>query len=95
MLGAALGAGVNAAAQLDFDQKNPTAAGPPHVSQTGGDADALAQDCADEKIAFIRLESRRQALQLEPVQVLAAASMQGANLPMWQARLAGPTAGCS
>lgn len=95
MLGAALGAWTAARAQLDFDLNNPTAAGPPHVSQTGSDDEALGQDCADDRIAFGHLQARSSALGLEPAQVLAAAAVAGpAALAAWRARAAGPAAVC-
>ena len=94
MLGTALGAWINAAAQLDFDLKNPASAGPPHVSQTGGDPEALVRDCDDEKTAFDRLESRRRSLGLEPQQVLSAASLAQEILRAWQSRQGGLSSGC-
>jgi hypothetical protein len=93
--GAALAAWLNAAGQLDFDLKNPAAAGPPHVSQTGDDPDALMQDCADEKTAFAHLEARRQALGLTPDQVVAVAGAQKSGaLAAWLSRRSGPVAPC-
>jgi hypothetical protein len=100
LLGAALGAWVAAAGQLDFDLKNPQAAGPPHVSQTGGDEDAILMECADETVAFDHLESRRKAMDATPQQVIAAANAPakdpyGADiLGAWHARMAGPAKGC-
>ena len=85
---------INAAAQLDFDLKNPASAGPPHVSQTGGDPEALVRDCDDEKTAFDRLESRRRSLGLEPQQVLSAASLAQEILRAWQSRQGGLSSGC-
>ena len=94
-LGAALGAWTAAHAQLDFDLNNPTAAGPPHVSQTGSDDEALGQDCADERTAFDHLQTGSSALGLEPAQVLAAAALSDpALLSAWRARAAGPIAAC-
>ncbi|MDB5459956.1 MAG: hypothetical protein JWO72_1697 [Caulobacteraceae bacterium] len=93
LAGAALGAWINAAAQLDFDLKNPAAAGPPHVSQQGDDPDAILQDCADEKAAFAHLEERRQALGVTEEQVIAAAGAQhGGALAAWRTRR--PAAAC-
>jgi hypothetical protein len=93
MVGAALAAWINAAAQLDFDLKNPAAAGPPHVGQTGGDPEALIQDCLDEKTAFDHLDARTRSLGLTPEQVVAAAPRGGA-LPAWRARGSRTVNGC-
>jgi hypothetical protein len=87
MVGAALAAWVNAAAQLDFDLKNPADAGPPHVSQSGGDPDAMVQDCFDEKLAFDHLEARSRSLGLTPDQVVVAAGALQSGAPAaWRAR---------
>jgi hypothetical protein len=94
MLGAALGAWTAAAAQLAFDLNNPAAAGPPHVSQTGHNDDALAQDCADETTAFTRLDSRAQALGLTPAAVTAAAGAPAMQAAAWQTRRMGPAPAC-
>jgi hypothetical protein len=94
MLGAALGAWTAAAAQLAFDVRNPAGAGPPHASQTGHDDDAFAEDCADEKTAFSRLDSRSRALGLGPDQVIAIAGAPAAQAAAWQARKAGPPTAC-
>jgi hypothetical protein len=94
MLGAALGAWTAAAAQLDFDLKNPTAAGPPHVSQTGADDEALRQDCTDEATAFMRLDSRAGVLGLAPVQVVEGAGVEKRVAQAWTARRAGPVRAC-
>jgi hypothetical protein len=95
MLGAALGAWTAAAAQLSFDLKNPTAAGPPHVSQTGGDPDALAMDCDEEKTAFANLQDRSRAAALAPADVLGAAGVTDtAMADAWRAREAGPAKAC-
>ena len=96
MLGAALGAWTSARAQLDFDRDNPAAAGPPHVSQTGADDDALRQDCAEEAIAFQHLEARTAGLGLDPKAVAPLAAASGADqiLFRWQARRAGPDPIC-
>ena len=96
MLGAALGAWSTAHAQLDFDLKNPMAAGPPHMSQTGDNDDALAQDCAEEKTAFAHLDARAAALGLTPADTLAASGATDAAplAAAWQARKAGPAQAC-
>jgi hypothetical protein len=95
MLGAALGAWTAATAQLDFDIKNPTAAGPPHASQTGTDDEALRQDCADEMKAFTRLDSRAGALGLTAAQVVGAAGVADQELAeAWTARRTGPVKAC-
>jgi hypothetical protein len=95
MAGAALGAWINAAAQLDFDLKNPAGVGPPHVSQQGDDPDAILQDCSDEKIAFAHLEERRQALGVTAQQVIAVAgARQGGALSAWRTRRSGAAAAC-
>jgi hypothetical protein len=94
MLGAALGAWTAAASQLDFDIKNPTAAGPPHASQTGTDDEALRQDCADEITAFTRLDSRAGALGLTAAQVVGAAGVEKSLAETWTARRAGPVKAC-
>jgi len=94
MLGTALGAWTAAAAELDFDLKNPTAAGPPHASQTGPDDDALRQDCTDEITAFARLDSRAGALGLTPAQVVGAAGVDQGVAASWTVRRAGPVGNC-
>jgi len=87
MIGAALGAWSAARDQLDYDLKNPSAAGPPHASQGPADLDAIDQDCRDEKVAFERLEIRSRALDLEPAEVLKAAAMaDAALLDAWRSR---------
>ena len=87
MIGAALGAWIAARDQLDYDLKNPSAAGPPHASQGPADLDALAQDCRDEKVAFERLEMRSRALDLEPAAVLEAAAIADPSLlAAWRSR---------
>ena len=73
MLGAALGAWSAAHEQLDFDLNNPSAAGPPHVSQGAPDAEAFDQDCHDELTAFGHLEARSQGLAPDAVTKAAAA----------------------
>jgi hypothetical protein len=88
LLGAALGAWINAADQLDFDRDHPTAAGPPHASQSGGDPDALAQDCADEKLAFAHLKTRVEAMGMSAEQVAATASLDHGVLDAWRKRTA-------
>lgn len=72
MLGAALGAWTAARDQLDFDLKNPAAAGAPHASQGAANLDAIDQDCREEKTAFEHLEARSRALGLEPGEVVEA-----------------------
>ena len=96
MTGAALGAWINAAAQLDFDLKNPAGVGPPHVSQDGDDPDAILQDCADEKTAFTRLEARSRSLGLTPDEVIAAAgaTRSSSALTAWLTRRSGAVASC-
>ena len=86
-LGAALGAWISAAAALDYDLKTP--------SGDGGDAEAIEQDCYDERTAFAHLEARRQALALTPPQVAAAAGIADPTvLPAWTHRQAGPPPRC-
>jgi hypothetical protein len=96
MLGAALGAWTEARYQLDFDLKTPGAAGPPHVSQNGANDEAIEQDCADEKTAFQRLDSRTASLGLDAKSVLQMAAAPGADavLVRWLARRSGPDQGC-
>lgn len=96
MLGAALGAWTAAAAQLDFDIRNPTAAGPPHASQSGDNGEAIAQDCVEENTAFSRLDARAAALGPDPKSVL---DLAGAPEPertrsAWLKRRGGPVPGC-
>lgn len=87
MVGAALGAWTAARDQLDYDLKNPSAAGPPHASQGPADLDAIGQDCREEKVAFERLQMRSRALELEPAAVLRAAAVADvALLEAWRAR---------
>jgi hypothetical protein len=94
LLGAALGAWINAAGQLDFDSANPAAAGRPHVSQIGGDPDAFAQDCADEMTAFTHLEIRSQALGLTADRIVAAVPVGGGVLAEWRARKSAVPTAC-
>jgi hypothetical protein len=90
MLGAALGAWTAARDQLDYDVKNPSAAGPPHQSQGPPDLDAIEEDCRAEKVAFERLESRSRALGLKPAEVVRAAGMEDPGLAeAWRARSGG------
>lgn len=86
LLGAALGAWINAAGQLDFDRDHPTAAGPPHMSQSGADPDALAQDCAEERLAFVHLQTRARAMAMTAEQVADAASVDPVIVAVWRAR---------
>jgi hypothetical protein len=86
LLGAALGAWINAAGQLNFDRDHPTAAGPPHVSQSGADPDALAQDCAEERLAFAHLQARAGAMDMPAEQVVRAASVDPAVVAGWRTR---------
>jgi hypothetical protein len=87
MLGAALGAWTAARDQLDYDLKNPQAAGPPHASQGPADVDAIDQDCREEEAAFERLEARGRTLSLDPSEVLEAAALpEPAVLDAWRAR---------
>ncbi len=96
MLGAALGAWTSAHDQLAFDLSSPTAAGPPHASQSGDNDEAIQQDCADETTAFDRLAARAAALGLEPKAVLRLASAPHADqiLTAWTVRRAGPPKAC-
>ena len=87
MIGAALGAWSAARAQLDYDLKNPAAAGPPHASQGAPVDEALDQDCREEKTAFDRLEERSRAQGLDPAAVVAAAGgLDPALLDAWRFR---------
>jgi hypothetical protein len=95
MLGAALGAWANAAAQLEFDLQNPAGIGPPHA-HLGQDGDELLrQDCREEAVAFADLVERSQALGLAPQAVTAAAGAAGgAVVEPWLRRRPGPAAAC-
>ena len=93
-LGAALGAWINASLQLDFDRANPAGAGPPHVSQTGGDPDAFAEDCREETTAFAQLDAGARTLGARPDQVVAAANADLRTVSAWRTRQAGPPAPC-
>jgi hypothetical protein len=87
LLGAALGAWINAAAQLDYDLRTP--------SGDGDDSGAIAIDCFDERTAFDHLEARRQALKLDVVEVLAGADITiGDPMATWKARQHGPSPRC-
>jgi hypothetical protein len=88
MLGAALGAWINAAAALDYDLKTP--------SGDGGDEEAIGVDCYDERVAFAHLEARRQTLGMAPSQITVAAGVIDPGvLPSWTARQqAGPPVRC-
>jgi len=85
MIGAALGAWSAASAQLDYDLKNPAAAGPPHASQGAPVDEALDQDCREEKTAFDHLEAR--ARDLDPAAIVQAAGAPDAALAdAWRRR---------
>lgn len=87
MLGAALGAWINAAEALDYDLKNP--------SGDGDDSAAIAADCYDETTAFAHLESRRQAMEARPAQVLEAAGVVADSISAsWRARQSAQPAAC-
>jgi hypothetical protein len=87
MLGAALGAWIGAAAQLDYDLKTP--------SGDGDDSEAIGIDCFDERIAFDHLETRSRALGLAPPDVVEAAGLAGGPvLGDWRNREAGPAKRC-
>ena len=94
MLGAALGAWTAAKAQLDYDLKNPQAAGAAHASQGPANLEAIDEDCREEKVAFERLDSRSRALGLEPSQTLAMAGADAALAEAWRIRRAGPDSAC-
>lgn len=94
LLGAALGAWINAATQLQFDRDHPTAAGPPHVSQSGADPDALAQDCADEKLTFAHLQTRTGALGLSAEQIAGLVPLGRDSLASWRSRSSAPPSIC-
>ena len=72
LAGAALGAWINAAAQLDFDLKNP--------SGDGDDTEAIAADCHDETRAFDQVEAGGRALALAPDQALGALGAAGETI---------------
>lgn len=91
MLGAAQAAWTNAAAQLAFDLANPTAAGPPHASQTGDLAQFLTDDCREEATAFAALQAGMRQLGLSAAQLAAAA---GADQAAIAVREANPPAAC-
>jgi hypothetical protein len=87
MLGAALGAWIGAAAQLDYDLKTP--------SGDGDDSEAIGIDCFDERTAFDHLQARSRALGLAPGDVVAAAGLGEAPvLAAWRDREAGPAKRC-
>ncbi len=87
MIGTALGAWINAAAQLDYDLNTP--------SGDGDDSGAIAIDCFDERTAFDRLEARRNALHLTPTDVLASAAIGDVTVSdIWGSRLNGPSPRC-
>ncbi len=86
MLGAALGAWIAAAAQLDYDLKTP--------SGDGDDSEAIGIDCFDERTAFDHLQSRSQALGLSPKEVVDTAGLGAPVLAAWRVRLAGPAQRC-
>jgi hypothetical protein len=87
MLGAALGAWVSAAAQLDFDLKTP--------SGDGDDSEAIAIDCSEERVAFDHLTTRATGLGLTPKAVVEAAGLPaGPLLDAWRAREAGQAKRC-
>ena len=96
MLGAALGAWTAARDQLDYDLKNPQAAGAAHASQGPANLEAIDQDCREEKVAFERLTARADALAIAPTAVLKAAGVvDAALLEVWRSRSGqGPAAAC-
>jgi hypothetical protein len=95
MIGAALGAWAAARDQLDYDLKNPSAAGPPHASQAAPVDEALEQDCREEKTAFDRLEARSMAQGLDPAEVVEAAGAAGSSLADAWRRRRGHAPACS
>jgi hypothetical protein len=96
LLGSALAAWINAAAQLDFDLKNPAGVGPPHVALGGENTDYIAVECREEQQAFVTLESRRQDLSLPLPQAASFLERSGAEyLTAWKDRQSGAPAGCA
>ncbi len=77
-LGAAWRGWRNASAAVAHDAANPTG--------DGGDAEVLAEDCSDERIAFIAVEAERSALALTPEQVAGAAALAPDAVAAWRAR---------
>ena len=86
-LGAAYRAWRNSAAAVLFDSDNTTG--------DGGDAEALAIDCGDERIAFATLEASRTAMGLDEAGVMrAAGDGDPAIARNWRARLKAAPAAC-
>ncbi|WP_375382491.1 hypothetical protein [uncultured Sphingomonas sp.] len=77
-LGAAWRGWRNATAAVARDAASPTG--------DGGDAEVLAEDCSDERIAFIAVEAERGALGLTPEQVGAAATLAPDVVAAWRTR---------
>ena len=95
LLGAALGAWMNAAAQLDFDLKNPQGIGPAHAHLGQEGADILREECREEAVAFEHMETRAKALGLTPEAAAAAGGVaSGGTAEAWIRRRQGPVAGC-
>ncbi len=95
LLGVALGAWMNAAAQLDFDLKNPQAMGPAHAHLGKEANDLLRDECREEAVAFDHMESRAKALELTPEQVVAAGRVSdGGTVELWMQRRPGPPKAC-
>lgn len=85
-LGAAYRAWRNAGAAVAHDAASSTG--------DGGDVELLAEDCADERIAFTSVETEREALRLAPEQVAAATGIAPDIVSAWQARRTRPPAHC-
>ena len=85
-LGAAWRGWRNATAAVAHDAANPTG--------DGGDAEVLAEDCSDERIAFIAVEAERGALRITPEQVAAAAMLAPDVVAAWRARRGGAAPHC-
>lgn len=95
LLGAALGAWMNATAQLDFDLRNPQGVGPAHAHLAQDGADLLREECRDEAVAFERLEARAKAVGLAPDAATAAGGVAlGGTAQAWIQRRPGPVAAC-
>ncbi len=87
MLGAALGAWINAAAGLRYDLETP--------SGDGDDSEAIAIDCYDERVAFEHLEARSLSLAVGPADVVADAGVTSPGVTeAWIKRKSGPAQRC-
>lgn len=85
-IGAGFAAWRNAAAAVEFDAA--------HTTGDGGDAEALAIDCGDERIGFASVETARATAGASDAELIAAAGMDVAAATAWGKRKTNRPAAC-